>query len=56
VKDRRVPFFLLGTVICLLLVPVAEPELRWVPEATAAVYAVLAALVALDVRGRRGRR
>ena len=55
-SDRRVTFFLLGALACLLLVPVAEAHLRWVPEVTAGAYVVLAALVALDVGSRRRRR
>jgi hypothetical protein len=51
-RDRRVPFFLLGAVVSLLLVPASDPGLRWVPEVTAAVYVVLAGLVALDGWGR----
>jgi hypothetical protein len=33
---------------------VSEPSLRWVPEAIAVVYVVLAVLFFLDGLGRRG--
>jgi hypothetical protein len=53
--DRRLWFFLIAAVVCLLLVPVAPHGLEWVPAVTAAAYVVLAALVALDSFGRRSR-
>jgi hypothetical protein len=49
--DRRIPFFLGSAVVCLLLVPLAEP-FAWVAEVTAATYVVLALLVALDSLSR----
>ena len=54
-NDRRAAFFAVASVVCALLVPVAEPELRWVPAWTSAVYAVLCVLSLLDswARSRR---
>jgi len=51
--DRRVPFFVVASLVCVALVPVAEPGLRYVPVATAIVYAVLAVLFFFDWRGRQ---
>jgi uncharacterized membrane protein len=58
VIDQRVPFFLIAGVVCALLVPVADPDHRWVAAATAITYAVLALLFALDSwsRARERRR
>ena len=46
--DRRVTFFAGAAVLCVLLIPVAPADLRWVPEVVAAVYFVLAALTGLE--------
>lgn len=46
--DRRVPFFLVAGLACALLVPVADPQHRWVAVTTAITYAALALLFALD--------
>ncbi|HVT75986.1 MAG TPA: hypothetical protein VHD87_03070 [Acidimicrobiales bacterium] len=54
-KDRRALFFILSAVVCALLVPLAEPEHRWVAEFTAVVYVVLAAASALDAWSRSRR-
>ena len=51
--DRRISFFLVAAVICLLLLPLSPPEFRIVCEITAAVYVVLALAVALDQWSRR---
>jgi hypothetical protein len=48
VIDKRVPFFLVASLVCALLVPVADPQHRWVAAATAITYAVLALAFALD--------
>jgi hypothetical protein len=53
--DRRIPFFLGSAVVCLLLVPFADP-FAWVTELTAATYVVLALLVGLDSLSRSRRR
>jgi hypothetical protein len=50
--DRRALFFVLAAVACALLVPLAEPEHRWVAEVMAVVYVVLAAASALDAWSR----
>jgi hypothetical protein len=54
-RDRRLWFFLVAAVVCLLLVPAAPRGLGWVPFVTAAAYVVLAVLVALDSLSRRSR-
>ena len=50
--DRRAAFFLIASVACFLLVPVGEPQFRGTAVAVGCVYLVLAALAALDRRGR----
>ncbi|MGI8661845.1 MAG: hypothetical protein ACR2LQ_01365 [Acidimicrobiales bacterium] len=51
-RDRRVAFFLFAAAVCFVLVPVADPELRWVPIFVGVVYIVLAVASALDARSR----
>ena len=51
--DRRLWFFLIAAVVCLLLVPAAPSGMEWVPAVTAAAYVVLAAFVALESFSRR---
>ncbi len=51
--NRRVLFFLLAATAAGLLVPVSQPELRWVAEAVAVTYLVLALLAFLDSASRR---
>jgi hypothetical protein len=46
--DRRAVFFLVAAGAAFALVPVADPEHRWVAAATGTVYVVLSLLVALD--------
>lgn len=53
--DRRVPFFLVASLVCLALTPVAEPGLRYVPVSTAILYAIMAVLFFFDWRGRHPR-
>jgi hypothetical protein len=53
--DRRALFFLAASVVCALLVPVAESEQRWVPIFLSIVYAVLAVASWADFHGRRTR-
>ena len=54
--DKRLWFFLGAAAVCGLMVPLAPPDLRWVPEVTAVVYVVLAVLVGLDsINRNRGR-
>jgi hypothetical protein len=48
VKDRRAWFFVVAALVCVLLVPLADPQHRWVAWTTGAAYVVLAVLSALD--------
>ena len=48
--DQRALFFLIAAGMALLLAPVTDEELRYVPELVAAVYVVLAAASWLDWR------
>lgn len=50
--DRRAAFFLLAAAACAALVPVAEPDHRWVAAGLAVVYVVLAVASWLDARSR----
>jgi len=52
-RDRRAVFFLLAALVCVLLVPLAGEEFRWVTLAVAFTYLVLALASYLDFRGRR---
>ncbi|MEY2425470.1 MAG: hypothetical protein QOI61_1042 [Actinomycetota bacterium] len=53
--DRRALFFVLFSVVAALLIPLAEPEHRWVAEVVAVTYVVLAAGSALDAWSRSRR-
>ena len=46
--ERRAVFFLVAAVLAFALIPVADPEHRWVAMATGTTYVVLAVLAALD--------
>ena len=50
--DRRALFFLVSAVVCTVLIPATQSDLRWVPIAMAIGYAILAVLSALDARSR----
>ncbi len=50
--DRRASFFLLASAVAAALIPVADPEHRWVPIAVAIAYAVLAVASIADARSR----
>ena len=54
-RDRRVVFFICAALACVALVPVADPELRWVAWGTGAVYVLLAVASFLDARSRSRR-
>ena len=54
-NDRRISFFLIAAAACFLLIPLSPPEFRWVAEVLGVVYVVLAALVALEVFGGKGK-
>ena len=51
--DRRVPFFAIVSVVCVLLVWPCDEGLRYVPITMAIVYAVLALLFLADWLSRR---
>lgn len=46
--SRRVAFFAIAAVTCAVLTLATPADLRWVPEVVAVVYALLAALTALE--------
>ena len=50
--DRRAIFFLGAAVVCAVLIPATESELRWVPIAMSIAYTILAVLSLLDARSR----
>jgi hypothetical protein len=54
--DRRGIFFLVAAGVCVLLIPIAESGLRFVPEWLAGIYVVLALASFLDAYSttRRG--
>ena len=54
--DRRAIFFACAMLACLLLTPLADEKLRWVPLTLAAVYLVLAVLSLLDSWSRHRHR
>jgi hypothetical protein len=51
--DRRAAFFVLSSGLSAAMIPVAEADVRWVPESTAVTYLVLALASFLDFRSRR---
>jgi hypothetical protein len=51
-RDRRVPFFLIAAITSWLLYYPTPDMYRWVPLWLGIVYAVLAALTALDLWSR----
>ena len=53
-RDRRVQFFLIAGVLCFALYYPTPENLRWVPLALGSVYALLAALTALEAWSKRG--
>jgi hypothetical protein len=52
VYDRRARFFLAAALVAAVLVPVADPEHRWVAAVLSIAYVVLAAASWLDSRSR----
>lgn len=50
--DRRSLFFIGAALVCVALVPLSEPDLRWVPIAVSVTYVMLAVLSFLDWRSR----
>jgi hypothetical protein len=51
--DRRAVFFVAASVVCAVLIPVTEPENRWVPVSLTIVYALLSLASWADTRSRR---
>ncbi len=54
-SDRRSVVFLIFAAMCFALLPVAEPQFRWVCTTTGITYVVLAVASALDARSRARR-
>lgn len=52
-SDRRVPFFLIATIVAFALYYPTPEKYRWVPLWLGIVYAALAALTALDQFSKR---
>jgi hypothetical protein len=52
VIDRRSRFFAAASLVCIALIPLSDPSLRWVPIVVSITYAVLAVLSFLDWRSR----
>ena len=52
-RDRRATFFLLAALVCLLMLPLAADEFRWVTLGVSFTYLVLSLASYLDFRGRR---
>lgn len=50
--DRRGVFFLVAAAACAVLIPVAQPDLRFVPVWLSIIYVVLAAVSFLDAASR----
>lgn len=50
--DRRGLFFLIAAAACAVLIPVADPDLRFVPVWLSIIYVVLAGLSFLDAASR----
>jgi hypothetical protein len=50
--DRRSRFFAGAALVCVVLIPVSDASLRWVPIIVSIAYAVLAVLSFLDWRSR----
>jgi hypothetical protein len=55
VGGRRPLFFLIAGVAALLLIPLSDAKLRYVPMVVAGIYFTLAALFGLEVLSRRRR-
>jgi hypothetical protein len=53
--DRRAGFFFITAVLCLLLVPVTLPKLRWVGEVLVLAQVLLGLLSLADHLSRRRR-
>jgi hypothetical protein len=51
--DQRALFFLGAAAVAVVLVPLTESDLRWVPRAVAVIYVLLAVASYLDWRSTR---
>jgi hypothetical protein len=51
--DRRAVFLLGAALVCAVLIPITEPENRWVPISLSIVYVLLSLASWADARGRR---
>jgi hypothetical protein len=51
--DRRAVLFLVAAVVCAILIPVTEPDQRWVPITLSIVYTLLSVASWADFRSRR---
>jgi hypothetical protein len=50
--DRRAVFFLAAAIVCAVLIPVTEPEFRWVPISLTIVYTLFSLASWAETRGR----
>lgn len=50
--DHRAVFFVGAAIVSFAMIPLADPEHRWVAEVLGVVYLVLALASWLDARGR----
>ena len=51
--DRRAIFLLGAALVCAVLIPITEPDNRWVPISLSIVYVLLSLASWADARGRR---
>jgi hypothetical protein len=51
-RDKRAQFFLLASLVCVLLLPLAQETYRTITLGVAITYLVLALASYLDFRGR----
>jgi len=51
--DRRAIFLLGAALVCAVLIPITEPDNRWVPISLSVVYVLLSLASWADARGRR---
>jgi hypothetical protein len=51
--DHRAAFFLIASVMCLVMVPITPDEFVWVGYSLAVTYVILAVLSGLDHWSRR---
>ena len=51
--NRRIGFFAIAAVVCLLLIPVVDDKFMWVPRTVGGIYVFLTLLAIGDALGRR---